>query len=30
MLVASEPLQAAIDRIEAKGGGKVTSIRRLG
>ncbi len=30
MLVASEPLQVAIDRIETKGGGKITSIRRTG
>ena len=30
MLVASEPLEVAIDRIEAKGAGKVTSIRRTG
>jgi cell wall-associated NlpC family hydrolase len=30
MLVASEPLQTAADRILAKGGGPVTSIRRTG
>lgn len=30
MLVASEPLQAAVDRILAKGGGPVTNIRRIG
>jgi cell wall-associated NlpC family hydrolase len=29
MLVASEPLAEAVTRIEAKGGGPVTSIRRL-
>lgn len=30
MLVASEPLKLAADRILAKGGGPVTSIRRIG
>jgi cell wall-associated NlpC family hydrolase len=29
MLVAGEPLQVAVDRISAKGGGPVTSIRRI-
>jgi cell wall-associated NlpC family hydrolase len=29
MLVVSEPLKTTVDRIEAKGGGPITSIRRL-